>query len=144
MEFLFIKYPDVQKLELFLSQSGKSRQTFRYFEKRPLTVLQDHVCTILLEENGHIVAYGHLDKEKDKIWLGISVAEAFQGRGYGNQMMNKLIETAKKYQIYTIHLSVDDTNIKAQSMYEKYGFKKQTHLHGILFYCLNLSDEIRR
>ena len=68
------------------------------------------------------VCYGHLDSDGSKVWLGIAVAQEDKGKGYGNIMMNELIQQAKIKGINTIHLSVDKGNVIAKALYEKIGF----------------------
>jgi GNAT superfamily N-acetyltransferase len=110
-------------LKDFLSSAGDSLNSFRYFDKRPITVLEQHVCTYLILIEGLPVAYGHLDKEDDIIWLGIAVIEDRQGLGLGKLMMNVLLTGAKLNKISSIQLSVDNNNGPAIQLYQKLGFK---------------------
>jgi ribosomal protein S18 acetylase RimI-like enzyme len=72
----------------------------------------------LYYQNDECVGYGHLDKENDKIWLGIIVADKHQSNGFGNLIMDDLIS---KYD-GEIYLSVDKDNLKAQELYKKKSF----------------------
>ncbi|MCB0507850.1 MAG: GNAT family N-acetyltransferase [Chitinophagales bacterium] len=110
-------------LELFLQKMGNSKHSFRYFESRSLDILQQHVITLLYVEDDEPIAYGHLDKEDDIVWLGIAVAENQKGKGLGNKIMQALIENAKQLYVEKIRLSVDKDNAIAIKLYEKFGFK---------------------
>lgn len=110
-------------IEDFLRIAGRDTLSkFRYFNKRPLTVIGNHLLTLIYLEQGSPVGYGHLDNEDDKVWLGISVAHHYQGLGIGKRIMNKLIEYAHKNKIPKISLSVDKQNIRAFELYTRLGF----------------------
>lgn len=138
MEFVQVKYPDVKLLQQFIDEAGASLKSFRYFQKRPLEVIKNHACTFLLVDDEEPVAYGHLDKEDDTIWLGVAVIEAYLGLGLGVLVMKKLIDFAKENHITTIKLSVDNNNSSAISLYKKLGFVLQEKKEGFSFYSLTV------
>jgi sugar phosphate isomerase/epimerase/N-acetylglutamate synthase-like GNAT family acetyltransferase len=113
-----------------VNRAGESLKTFRYFDKRPFSVVQHHACTWVIEENDEIEAYGHLDKEGETIWLGIAVADQVRGKGLGKKMMQRLMESADALGIRKIKLSVDHVNEVAIKLYGHFGFqlteKKET------------------
>jgi GNAT superfamily N-acetyltransferase len=115
---------DEHYLQKFLDNAGKSLEGFRYFSKRPFSVLDNHVSTLLYIENEMPVCYGHLDRDGEKVWLGIAVIESHIGKGLGNQMMMDLINEARRKNIFDIFLTVDTNNTNAIGLYEKMGFKK--------------------
>jgi GNAT superfamily N-acetyltransferase len=164
LQFVQVKYPDVKLLQQFIEQAGSSLKAFRYFQKRPLEVIKDHLCTFLLMDNEVPAAYGHLDVsdeatigshcgekgEKPKtdppageagktIWLGIAVAEKYVGLGLGVMMMNQLISFGKQQGVKQIKLSVDNDNEKAIQLYKKLGFELLEKKEAFGFYILNLS-----
>ncbi|MCX6214046.1 GNAT family N-acetyltransferase [Spirosoma sp.] len=107
----------------FLRELGNGVATFRYFDKRPVeTVLKHVLAVILTDETGKPVAYGHLDREGESLWLGIAVAEKAQGLGLGKKMMDYLISYAISKKEQSIVLTVDRTNLKAIKLYERYNF----------------------
>ena len=110
-------------LQQFIDEAGTSLKSFRYFQNRPLEIIKNHLCSFLLLDEEEPVAYGHLDKEKETIWLGIAVSEKHIGIGLGVIMMNQLITFAKQNKVKEIKLSVDNDNISAIKLYEKLGFK---------------------
>lgn len=157
MQFVQIKYPEVKLLEQFIADAGTSLASFRYFKKRPLEVIKDHLCTFLLLDEGKPVAYGHLDVSDEAtissmcgsdekiapaektIWLGIAVSEKYKGKGLGLIMMNQLISFAKQNRVKQIKLSVDNDNTPAIKLYEKLGFKLTEKKEVFGFYILTLS-----
>lgn len=114
---------DILLLKNFLDRAGTSLLTFRYFTKRPFTVIETHLLTVILLEEGQPMAYGHLDPENKIVWLGICVIEKGLGKGYGIAMMNYLIDYAAKHNIQSISLKVDINNKRAISRYQKSGFE---------------------
>lgn len=129
---------DMQLLQEFLNTAGTALETFRYYNKRPLSVTDSHLCTLLLLSDDRPVAYGHLDPEKEKIWLGIAVADAFQGRGLGKKMMDLLIAKARGKKCSGLFLSVDKQNTTAISLYQRFGFTIVQELNADI-YLMNLS-----
>ncbi len=130
--------PSDPLLKAFLDGAGDSLKTFRYFAKRPLEVIGNHVCTWLWIDEEEPVAYGHLDREGDTIWLGIAVQEQHRGKGYGSLMMTLLIDTAKGAGIRSLRLSVDHDNAAAIDLYERNGFTRTERTANFSFFTLDL------
>lgn len=157
MKFIQVKYPDVKLLEQFIANAGASLKSFRYFQKRPLEVIKNHLCTFLLMDEEKPVAYGHLDVSDEAtiasncgseeiiaptektIWLGVAVAEKYIGLGLGAMMMNQLLSFAKQNKIKEIKLSVDNDNETAIKLYKKLGFVLLEKKEVFGFYKLTLS-----
>ena len=139
MQFVKINYPDIYLLEKFISTAGSSLETFRYFDKRPLSVIQQHVCTFVLCHDNEPMAYGHLDREDETIWLGIAVIEKAKGKGLGKLMMEQLLSFADKQHIKSIKLSVDKSNSAAINLYLNLGFKLIEEKEKFSFYQLNIA-----
>lgn len=115
----------------FLDVAGNSLSRFRYFARRPTSVIRTHQATLVgIDEDGKPVSYGHLDPEDGKTWLGICVAEGERGRGHGTDMMNALLKKARS----TLWLSVDHDNGIARRMYERFGFVIQDRKGNVCFY----------
>lgn len=130
-------------LNLFLINAGDSLTTFRYFSSRPVSVLSNHLTTVLLYENGLPIGYGHLDKDGGTIWLGICIRQDKKNKGYGKLVMNKLISDAIENKVPIIKLSVDKGNVDAISLYDKFGFKNCNEIKpGVLLMTLNMPSEL--
>lgn len=126
-------------LRSFLDGAGDSLQTFRYFGKRPLEVVDRHLCTWLwLDEEDEPVAYGHLDPENGTTWLGIAVQQAHRGKGFGSLMMTLLLDAARGAGITRIRLSVDATNAEAIALYERNGFVPDGEKEPTRFFACDL------
>ncbi len=118
-----ISISDKNEIALLLSKCPNGKKSFRYFDKRPLDVIQNHKITIIgYDKNNQPVAYGHLDSEDDKIWLGVLVADDMHGKGMGNEILDFLLSFARENRINRISLSVDNHNSVAIDLYKKKGF----------------------
>ena len=126
MKFIHLTNNNLFLLEIFLSNLGETgRKSFRYFDKRSIKIVLNHeLAALLLTPDEIPVAYGHLDKEGEILWLGIAVVEGERGKGFGQQMMHYLINCAKIKGFNKIDLTVDLDNKEAINLYKKVGFKK--------------------
>lgn len=86
---------------------------------------------IILEENGQPIGRGflyilHNDLHPEPFGFieDVFVEEAFRGKGYGERIVNALIEEAKKHKCYKLICTSRFSNEKAHHLYEKLGFQK--------------------
>ena len=114
-------------LQDFLDSAGASLVGFRYYNSRDFDVIKNHIFSFLLYDGEKCVGYGHLDREKEKVWLGICVRETCTGLGYGDIIMKKLISLHSG----TISLTVDSTNKAAINLYKKYNFEISSERRNI-------------
>lgn len=117
-----IDLTDLEILKEFISNLNTAAKSFRYFTNREISVISNHLVTLLMIIDEKPVAYGHLENEDDTNWLGICVLPTHSRKGYGSEMMLELIEQAKKLKLRNIQLTVDKENISAISLYKKMGF----------------------
>ena len=108
----------LEDLDIFIKKNPEGCKSFRYFSKRPYNVIRNHIYTCLYYLDDECVGYGHLDKEDDKIWLGILVSDSKKGKKIGDEIMDDLISKTNS----DISLSVDVDNLPAYKLYEKKGF----------------------
>ena len=129
-----IKTTDQSSLLLidhFIQNNPIGIQTFRYYSKRPYSIIDNHIYTCLYYDiNNACVGYGHLDYEDTKIWLGIMVSDIEVGKKFGNQILDDLIQNAND----DIYLSVDISNNIALKLYQKKKFQQinKTTTHYIM------------
>ncbi len=125
LELSFRRVKSEEQIAEFLSKLEAGSNSFRYFQSRPLSTFNEHILTYLLYNQTEPMAYGHLDKENEVVWLGIAVADEFTGRGIGEKMLQKLINGARNHKIESVALTVDADNFRAISLYEKFGFNSK-------------------
>jgi ribosomal protein S18 acetylase RimI-like enzyme len=125
-----INLDNISDLKIFVS-SNKS-DYFRYFNSRGYDVILNHTYTSLYYLKDDIVGYGHLDVENNITWLGIMVSDENRGKGYGEMIMNDLIENSTE----DIHLTVDISNKIAYNLYKKIGFNviEENKNHYLMVY----------
>ena len=134
-----IKDHETHLVNLFLENAGNSLESFRYFDKRPVSIISKHLITCLLLDNERPIGYGHLDREEDKIWLGIALKETEFSKGYGKVIMSFLFNYAIESGIAEIHLSVDKDNYAALNLYKGFDFKVVAELNNsILLMCKHI------
>ena len=112
-------FPSLIELDEFIKSNINGIKTFRYYSKRPYTIIKNHIYTCLYYIDNICVGYGHLDFENEKTWLGIIVSDNEVGKKIGDQIMDDLILNSKN----DIHLSVDISNNSAVYLYKKKGFE---------------------
>jgi len=128
---------NIDYLEEFVLKINFNVKTFRYFNNRPVSFILNHLATFLFIENDNAIAYGHLDKEEENVWLGICVLPEYTGKGYGKKMMTLLLEEAISLNLTQILLTVDRDNFNAIKLYEKMNFIKIEEYKNYLKYQYN-------
>lgn len=113
---------DIVQLESELFDAPWSDKDFQYeLEMNPFA--QYYVFF----ENNVIIGYigtWLIDRQCQITTLG--VGKAFQGHGYGSQLMDYVFAQCQENHCQNINLEVRVSNYKAIGLYEKYGFKKIT------------------
>ena len=80
---------------------------------------------IVAKNNNIIVGFAGIWKAVDDIHItNIVVKKDFRNNGIGSLLLQKLIELSKQKDITSITLEVNELNICAIKLYEKFGFKK--------------------
>jgi ribosomal-protein-alanine N-acetyltransferase len=120
MEIIELNNKNIIYLENFLKNNIPD--TFRYFSKRNIDVIDNHLLTIVLLKDDESVGYAHIDFDDNKYWFGICIIPEYQGKGYGKLMMEYLFNNKKLENINEIYLTVDKININAIGLYKKFNF----------------------
>lgn len=96
---------------------------------------------IVAESDGKIVGYGGFWIVADEGHItNIAVHPDYRSKGIGSKIMEGLIDIAKKNRIIAMTLEVRQSNIIAQHLYAKYGFKPLGRRKG--YYQDNNEDAI--
>ena len=131
-----ISFNNRKEIERFLRNAGSSLEHFRYFNSRPLEIIQNHHVTLLAYVDIEPIGYAHLDLEDGVTWLGIAISDKYKRKGIGKRLMKELIFWAKKNGIAEIRLSVDNNNLSAQNLYHLFGFKQIKRNETVSFFTL--------
>lgn len=99
---------------------------FRYFDKRTSETIKNHIITFIFYDmnNNHYFGYTHIDYDglSNKYWFGIYLNNEYRGKGLGNLLLNYTLNHNTVINIEEIHLSVDNDNFSAITLYEKNNF----------------------
>jgi ribosomal protein S18 acetylase RimI-like enzyme len=138
MNILEINQENIYYLEDFIKKPLSNN--FRYFQKRDINCTKNHLVTLIGLINNEPIAYGHIDysQEENKYWLGICVLNDYQGKGYGKQIMQELINKSETKKIIELYLSVDKNN-NAIYLYKKFDFKIIDEKPNLYFMKKNLN-----
>ena len=87
--------------------------------------LLDGCSCIVLQHGTAVVGYGSLSIAAGEAHiLNLCVASEFRGLGYGERILDDIVERAHYAQVGTLYLEVRPTNANALSLYRKKGFHK--------------------
>lgn len=87
----------------------------------------ENYLNLKLSLQNQIVAFAICQKVLDEATLfNLAVAPEFQGKGYGKQLLQGLIDALAAQQIQTLWLEVRESNRPARALYEKIGFNEVT------------------
>lgn len=109
-----IKTPE---LDVFINNFGKQQDDHCFVADLNGKIIGAVWVRIL---SGKIKGYGNIDNETPE--FAISLFQEYRNKGYGTQMMKKMIEYLKENGYKQTSLSVDKNNY-AVRMYQKLGFE---------------------
>lgn len=79
---------------------------------------------IMAKSNDEIVGFACIWKAVDDIHVtNIVVKKIYRNQGIGSLLLKELIEISNKENVVSLTLEVNASNLPAQNLYEKYGFK---------------------
>lgn len=107
-----------------------SPQTEYFFHPYPLKmdsaiefVKRKDIFCLVAEINGEIVGYAWWEPKSAEIpTIGLCVGEAYQGKGIGKKLLEKLLIEAKQEGKRGLRLTVMKNNSRAIALYKKFGF----------------------
>ncbi len=119
-------------LNWFLAQFAFVASSFSFSKKvllrfYPFAALLAIVST---DKSGKIIGFAFVKRRSRSLKenflgeLGVFVRDGYQGKHVGSELIDRLLKLAKNESFERIYLTVLADNLKAISMYEKYGFKK--------------------
>lgn len=80
---------------------------------------------LVAKSNNEIVGFAGIWKAVDDVHItNIVTKKCYRNNGIASQLLKELIELAKKENVLSLTLEVNDNNIYAIKLYEKYNFKK--------------------
>ena len=101
--------------------------------------INPYACYIVLEIDGEIHGYVGLWITDNMEIVNLYVDPEYQGNGFGDDIMDLVIDLCKKNKIVNLSLEVRKSNIKAINLYKKHGLK-ESHIRKN--YYDNIEDAI--
>lgn len=87
----------------------------------------NHKAWVLLDDSNSIVGFTIVQKVVDEAHiLNICIKPSVQGRGHGRELLNYIIDYAKKVSSVLIVLEVRSSNKRAQHLYLRAGFNEMS------------------
>ena len=100
-------------------------ETIKTIETMLNNIKFDVIC-VHKKKNGTLIGCGYGVIEKGFVGLfDIIVKKDYRGKGYGNEIVQTILNNANKQGIEKAYLSVVDNNIVAKNLYNKLGFKEK-------------------
>ncbi len=77
------------------------------------------------DDDGKLIGYIGAAYVLDEAEIGnLCVLPEYRGKGTGRKLLSSMIELLKSKGCSTVYLEVEETNVPAISLYEKFGFQK--------------------
>lgn len=112
---------DLSQLVAIDQASNPHAWTYNQFSNS-LNNLHSHICVV--EKNRQIVAFIVWQTVCDESELHlIATHPQYRQQGYASELMIHMLQWAMKNQVARIFLEVRHSNVPAQNLYVKYGFK---------------------
>lgn len=113
--------------------------TFAYMESWWQQRQNEHWPVIVVETNGQVVGFATYGTFRARAAYrttmehSVYVLESFRGKGFGKQLLNAIIEEARKNDIHVLIGGIDADNKLSILMHEAAGFTVAGHLHQVAF-----------
>ena len=94
---------------------------------------------LVAEEGGKILGYAYSNKYRERsayrytAELTIYMKNGEEGRGYGAELMRRVIEETRGRGIHTLISAIAIPNERSVAIHEKFGFEKAGHLKDVGF-----------
>lgn len=101
----------------------------KHLEETMESIKKENKIVIVVEVNGQYVGSGDLRREplrrkKHCGNIGISLLKIYRDEGIGKELLQTLIQEAKKMKLLLLTLTCLENNDRALHLYEKLGFKR--------------------
>jgi ribosomal protein S18 acetylase RimI-like enzyme len=121
----------------------------KLFDFQKKLIAKNHPCYFAVL-NDQVVGWADISSTENprlshRGFLGMGLLPKFRGQGIGSELLNAVIEHARKVPFEKIELSVYTSNLPAIKLYQKYGFetegtiKHYRKLDGKYFDCLSMA-----
>jgi len=117
-----IRAADLEQILKIEQAANRFPWSYKNFED---CLLAGHHAWMIVDQNEQIVGYTIVQVIVDELHLlNICVAPKYQGKGFGRQLLNKVIELADDHSATVVLLEVRRSNHRAQQLYLQSGFNE--------------------
>ncbi len=110
--------------EKFIAELERECFSLPWSEQSVLDAVNNNTFFFVAEENKKIIGYAGLQVILDEGYItNVAVTSACRHKGVAKALMEKVLDFGKDLEFIT--LEVRESNLAAQSLYEKLGFKKE-------------------
>jgi ribosomal-protein-alanine N-acetyltransferase len=130
---LMLKYRDMTKQDLVVvtqieQQANQFPWLLKHFES---SLKSGHKAWVFYADDNEVLAYAIVQQILDEAHiLNVCVKSSAQGQGYGNVVLDHVIDFSKSISANVILLEVRSSNHRAQGLYSKYGFNEMAVRKG--------------
>lgn len=111
-----------------------------WFDNHYLILNAAGICHAFIGyEEGDPMAYGLVNRLDEDFWVTWVISPKYQGSGYGEELFRHLSEFTLDM-APRVMLNVLATNVRAQNLYRKLGYKALTADGDIIVMCLDKED----
>jgi RimJ/RimL family protein N-acetyltransferase len=115
-----------EKAEITRTEKVSREEEIDWFSGALGRLEKNQTFYLVAEVDGHVVANSEINRrsgsEKHVGGIGIAIKNGFRDIGVGTEMMNALVEQARKMGLKVLTLTCFATNKRAMHVYEKVGF----------------------
>ena len=120
----FAKISDIEQIYLIEEQNYKFPWSKKSFEEEIKISERKKGFFLVLKIGDKIIGYICCRKIIDEVnIINISIKKEFQSTGYGSKLLNTVLKNIEKENVKNVYLEVRESNIVAQKLYQKFGFK---------------------
>jgi [ribosomal protein S18]-alanine N-acetyltransferase len=107
------------------------------------SIAAGYLAELLLDAAGDVIGYCVAMPGVDEMHLlNLTVRPGFQSRGHGSSMLDALVEHSRAHGARTLWLEVRESNERARSLYERYGFVQAGVRRGYYPAALGREDAV--
>jgi RimJ/RimL family protein N-acetyltransferase len=100
------------------------------------------LALVAINDDNEVIAFGYLWVKKNKPKMGAGVKDAYQSRGIGTQLIEKLIELGRTAQIRKLFVTFRTDNVRSARICKKLGFKKGRIIRNADIWQMRRHDSI--
>lgn len=124
-EFQSYTLTDVEDLDRLMHDLSPTSFCNEEILNAVLNDVNSHVY--IIREEGHIVGAGTLCVMHNLEFTlasveSVVVSSSYRGRGFGKELMEHILEEARKLKVRSIHLTSNPKRIAANNLYQRLGF----------------------